>query len=160
MRGTIIVIGGLVLALLAAPAFAQSDDWEQVPSATGQDATTANGAASKALAGNKGSMACTLVGAFVEQTAKQRDKGATQESQLASIDKPNGKLAQLTIGNMLTADTSGMLRAGLHREVAYVYEHREMTPAQLGAQARQTCGNPQSGADEAAAPAAPPSNVR
>ena len=147
-----------MLALFAAPALAQGDDWEQVPSAPDQGAATASGATTKTL--NKSSMACTLVGAFVEQTAKQRDKGATQESQLASIDKPNGKLAQLTIGNMLTADTSGMLRAGLHREVAYVYEHREMTPAQLGAQARQTCGNPQSGADEAAAPAAPPSNVR
>ena len=147
-----------MLALLAVPAFARGDDWERVPSAPDQGAAAASGAATKAL--NKSSMACTLVGAFVEQTAKQRDKGATQESQLASIDKPNGKLAQLTIGNMLTADTSGMLRAGLHREVAYVYEHREMTPAQLGAQARQTCGNPQSGADEAAAPAAPPSNVR
>jgi hypothetical protein len=147
-----------VLALLAVPAFARGDDWERVPSAPHQGAATASGAATKAL--NKSSMACTLVGAFVEQTAKQRDKGATQESQLASIDKPNGKLAQLTIGNMLTADTSGMLRAGLHREVAYVYEHREMTPAQLGAHARQTCGNPGSSADEAAAPAAAPSNVR
>jgi len=147
-----------VLALLAAPVFAQGDDWEQVPSAPDQDAVTASGGANKAL--NKGSMACTLVGAFVEQTAKERDKGATQESQLTSIDKPNGKLAQLTIGSMLTADTSGMLRAGLHREVAYVYEHREMTPAQLGAHARQACGNPESGADEAAAPAAAPSNVR
>jgi hypothetical protein len=147
-----------VLALLAVPAFARGDDWERVPSAPDQGAATASGAATKAL--NKSSMACTLVGAFVEQTAKQRDKGATQESQLASIDKPNGKLAQLTIGNMLTADTSGMLRAGLHREVAYVYEHREMTPAQLGANARQTCGNPESSADEAAAPAAAPSNVR
>jgi hypothetical protein len=147
-----------VLALLAVPAFARGDDWERVPSAPDQGAATASGAATKAL--NKSSMACTLVGAFVEQTAKQRDKGATQESQLASIDKPNGKLAQLTIGNMLTADTSGMLRAGLHREVAYVYEHREMRPAQLGAHARQTCGNPESSADEAAAPAAAPSNVR
>jgi hypothetical protein len=147
-----------VLALFAAPALAQGDDWEQVPSAPDQGAATASGATTKTL--NKSSMACTLVGAFVEQTAKQRDKGATQESQLASIDKPNGKLAQLTIGNMLTADTSGMLRAGLHREVAYVYEHREMTPAQLGTHARQTCGNPESGAGEAAAPAAAPSNVR
>jgi hypothetical protein len=147
-----------VLALFAAPALAQGDDWEQVPSAPDQGAATASGATTKTL--NKSSMACTLVGAFVEQTAKQRDKGATQESQLASIDKPNGKLAQLTIGNMLTADTSGMLRAGLHREVAYVYEHREMTPAQLGTHARQTCGNPESGAEEAAAPAAAPSNVR
>ena len=147
-----------MLALLAVPAFARGDDWERVPSAPDQGAATASGAATKAL--NKSSMACTLVGAFVEQTARQRDKGATQESQLASIDKPNGKLAQLTIGNMLTADTSGMLRAGLHHEVAYVYEHREMTPAQLGTHARQTCGNPESGPEEAAAPAAAPSNVR
>jgi hypothetical protein len=147
-----------VLALLAVPALARGDDWEQVPSVSDRGAPTASGATTEPL--NKSSMACALVGAFVEQTAKQRDKGATQESQLASIDNPNGKLAQLTIGNMLTADTSGMLRAGLHREVAYVYAHREMTPAQLGAHARQTCGNPESGADEAAAPAAAPSNFR
>ena len=62
----------------------------------------------------------------------------------ASIDKPGGKLYQLTIGNMLSADTAGTLRAGIHREIAYVYEHREMTPAQLGDRVRQTCGNPES----------------
>jgi hypothetical protein len=45
---------------------------------------------------------------------------------------------------MLSADTAGTLRAGIHREIAYVYEHREMTPAKLGDRVRQTCGNPES----------------
>ncbi len=89
-------------------------------------------------------MACAMVGALVQQTAKLRDQGVTEESQLASIDKPGGKLYQLTVGNMLSADTAGTLRAGIHREIAYVYEHREMTPAQLGDRARQTCGSPES----------------
>ena len=145
-----------MLALLAAPALVRSDEWEQVPSESGQGAATEGGGAAKALAGDKGAMACTLVGAFVQQTAKLRDQGVTEESQLASIDKPNGKLYQLTIGKMLSADTAGTLRAGIHREIAYVYEHREMTPAQLGARARQTCGNPESGPNGAADPSGNP----
>jgi hypothetical protein len=39
----------------------------------------------------------------------------------------------------------GTVRAGIHREIDYVYVHRDMTPAQLGTQARQNCGNPQNG---------------
>jgi len=129
------------MALLAAPAFAQNDEWEQVPSDSGQGAATEGGGTAKASAGDKSAMACAMVGALVRQTAKLRDQGVTEESQLASIDKPGGKLYQLTIGNMLSADTAGTLRAGIHREITYVYEHREMTPAQLGDRARQACGN-------------------
>jgi len=143
MRATAIAIAGLALALLTTQAFAQSDEWEQVPSDSGQGAVEGGGTA-KASAGDKSAMACAMVGALVRQTAKLRDQGVSEESQLASIDKPGGKLYQLTIGNMLSADTAGTLRAGIHREIAYVYEHREMTPAQLGDRARQTCGNPES----------------
>jgi hypothetical protein len=157
MHGTSIVVAGLALALLAAQAFAQNDDWEQVPSDSGQSATTEGGGAAKAPAGDKSAMACAMVGALVQQAAKLRDRGVTEESQLASIDKPSGKLYQLTIGNMLSADTAGTLRAGIHREIAYVYEHREMTPAQLGDRARQTCGSPESGGAEAPASATTPS---
>ncbi len=135
-----------MLALLVAPRFARSDEWEQVPS------EPESGGAAEALAGNKGRLACTLVGAFVEETAKLRDKGMTEQSQLDNIDKPNGKLSRLTVGGMLSGDTSGTLRAGIHREIAYVYAHREMTPAQLGAHARQSCGNPARGAKGAADP--------
>jgi hypothetical protein len=88
-------------------------------------------------------MACGLVGTLVKQTAKMRDQGVSEESQLASVDNPKGKLYQLTNGSMLSADTAATLRAGIHREIAYVYEHREMTPAQLSAHARETCGNPE-----------------
>ena len=140
MRVRAIGIAGLALALLATQAFPQSDQWEQVPSDSGEGGGTA-----RATAGDKSAIACAMVGALVRQTAKLRDEGVTEESQLASIDKPSGKLYQLTIGNMLSADTAGTLRAGIHREIAYVYEHREMTPAQLGDRARQTCGNPESG---------------
>ena len=46
MRMTAIAIGGLVLALLAAPAFAQSDDdWVRVPSSRG--AASEGGGAAK-----------------------------------------------------------------------------------------------------------------
>jgi hypothetical protein len=44
-----------------------------------------------------------------------------------------------------STDTVGTVRAGIHREIDYVYVHRDMTPAQLGTQARQNCGNPQNG---------------
>jgi hypothetical protein len=152
MRGTAIAIGGLVLALLAAPALVRSDEWEQVPSESGQGAATEGGGATTAPMGNKGAMACAMVGALVQQAAKMRDKGVSEESQLASVDNPNGKLYQLTVGNMLSADTAGTLRAGIHREIAYVYQHRELTPAQLGTRARQTCGNPESGYEGTAAP--------
>lgn len=152
MRGTAIAIGGLVLALLVAPALAHSDEWEQVPSESGQGAATEGGSAAKAPMGNKGAMACGMVGALVQQAAKMRDQGVSEESQLASVDNPNGELYQLTIGNMLSADTAGTLRAGIHREIAYVYQHRELTPAQLGARARQTCGNPENGDQGTAAP--------
>jgi|GraSoiStandDraft_16_1057320.scaffolds.fasta_scaffold1062578_2 hypothetical protein len=144
MRVRAIGIAGLALALLATQAFAQSDQWEQVPSDSRQGAATQSGGTARATAGDKSAIACAMVGALVRQTAKLRDQGVTEESQLASIDKPGGKLYQLTMGNMLSADTAGTLRAGIHREIAYVYEHREMTPAQLGDRARQTCGNPES----------------
>ena len=157
MRGIAIVIAGLALALLAAQVFAQDDEWEQVPSESGRGAATEGGAAAKAPMEDKGAMACTMVGALVQQVAKLRDQGVSEESQFASIEKPSGKLYQLTIGNMLSADTAGTLRAGIHREIAYVYEHREMTPAQLGDRARQTCGNPESGDEETPAPANTPS---
>ena len=129
--------------LLAARAFAQSDEWERVPSDSGHGVATDGGGTAMAPARDKSAMACAMVGALVQQTAKLRDQGVTEESQLASIDKPGGKLYQLTVGNMLSADTAGTVRAGIHREIAYVYEHREMTPAQLGDRARQTCGNPE-----------------
>ncbi|HVB82879.1 MAG TPA: hypothetical protein VNE82_23380 [Candidatus Binataceae bacterium] len=156
MRGTAIAIGGLLLVLLAASALAQSDGWERVPSESGHGAATEGGGVAKALSGDKGAMACMMVGALVQQAAKLRDRGVTEESQLASIDQPNGKLHQLTVGKMLSADTAGALRAGIHREIAYVYEHREMTPAQLGARARQTCGNPESGSKDSAGPSGNP----
>jgi hypothetical protein len=137
MRGAIIVLGAFVLALLAAPAFLHGDEWEQVPSDSGY------GSVPGAPAGNQSAMACGLVGTLVKQTAKMRDQGVSEESQLASVDNPKGKLYQLTNGSMLSADTAATLRAGIHREIAYVYEHREMTPAQLSAHARETCGNPE-----------------
>lgn len=158
MRGKAIVVAGLALTLLVAQVFAQSDQWEQVPSQSGQGAATEGGSAAKTPMEDKSAMACTLVGALVQEVAKLRDQGVSEESQLASIDKPSGKLYQLTIGNMLAADTAGTLRAGIHREIAYVYEHREMTPAQLGDRARQTCGNPENGSEAAPAAAATPSH--
>jgi hypothetical protein len=145
-----------VLALLAAPALVHSDEWEQAPSESGQGAAAGSGSAANSPMGNKGAMACAMVGALVKQVAKMRDKGVSEESQLASVDNPNGKLYQLTNGNMLSADTAGALRAGIHREIAYVYQHRELTPAQLGVRARQTCGNPENRERGAAVPSVNP----
>ena len=152
MRRTAIAVAGLVLALLAAPAFVRSDEWEQVPSESSPGAAPESGGAPTASMGSKGPMACAMVGALVKQAAKMRDKGVSEESQLASVDNPKGKLYQLTVGNMLPADTAAALRAGIHREISYVYQHRELTPAQLGARAHQTCGNPDGGDEGAAAP--------
>jgi hypothetical protein len=145
MRATAIAIGGLMLALLAMQAFAQSGEWERVPSESSPGAASGGSVAANAPAENRGAMACSFVATLVQQMAKLRDQGVTEEAQLASIDKPGGKLYRLTVGGMLSADTAGTLRAGIHREIVYVYEHREMTPTQLGAHARETCGNPESG---------------
>jgi hypothetical protein len=147
-----LAIAGLAVALLAASTLAHGDEWESVPSEPGQDAATAGRGASAAPTESRALMACTMVGALVKQAAKARDKGISEESQLAGVDNPGGKLYRLTNGNMLPADTASALRAGIHREIAYVYRHRELTPEQLGARARQTCGNPESGGEGAADP--------
>ncbi len=146
-----------MLALLVAPSFARSDEWEQVPSESGQGAAAEGSGAARAPTGDKGATGCMMVGALAQQAAKQRDQGVSEQSQLASIDQPNGKLYQLTTGKTLSADTAGTLRTLIHRDIAYVYEHREMTPAQLGARARQTCGNPESGVEQTPAPVTTPS---
>lgn len=145
-----------MLALLAAPGLVRSDEWEQVPSEPGQGAAADGGVEVKPPADDKGAMACSLVAALVQRMAKLRDEGVTEDSQLASIDKPGGRLYQLTVRGMLSADTAGTLRAGIHREIAYVYEHREMTPAQLGSHARETCGNPESGGKQSPGPSGNP----
>ena len=106
MRGAMIVLGAFVLVLLAAPTFLHGDEWEQVPSDSG------HGLVPDASAGNQSAMACGLVGTLVKQTAKMRDQGVSEESQLASVDNPKGKLYQLTNGSMLSADTAATLRAG------------------------------------------------
>ena len=72
------------MALVAMPALVASDEWEQVPSDSGQGAASEGADAVKAPAADKGAMACTLVGALVQQTAKLRDQGVTEQSQLAS----------------------------------------------------------------------------
>jgi len=138
MRMTTIAIGAVVLALLAAPAFAQSDDdWVQVPSSRG--ATSEGGGAAKTTVEEEHSaIACAMVGALVQQAATMRDRGVTEQSQFLSIDGPDGRLYQI----MLATDPAGTLLAGIHREIDYVYVHRDMTPAQLGTQVRQNCGNP------------------
>jgi len=153
MRMTAIAIGGLVLALLATPAFAQSDDdWVRVPSSRG--AASEGGGAAKTTMEEQSAIACAMVGALVQQAAIMRDRGVTEQSQFLSIDGPDGKLYQI----MLATDTAGTLLAGIHREIDYVYVHRDMTPAQLGTQSRQNCGNPENGSAEHAAPAATPSD--
>ena len=153
MRGAAITAAAL-MALLACAArpptlLAQDGDWEQVPSSGGPNASAGNAAASDS-AGNgtaapadaRDRAACATVGSLAQELAKMRDAGVSEQSQLDSIDQPNGKLHRLTTGNRLPAATAAKLRAGIHNEIAYVYEHRELTPAELSAQARERCGKP------------------
>jgi hypothetical protein len=128
---------------------AQYDDWEQVPSSGTPNASAGNGASSDgagigaaAPADARDRASCATVGSFALQLAKMRDAGASEQSQLDSIDRPNGKLYRLTAGNGLPAETAAALRASIHNEIAYVYKHRELTPAQISAQARERCGKP------------------
>jgi hypothetical protein len=149
-----IAITVLIFSLIFAGALARSDEWEQVPPDYGQVAPGKNNMDGAPLSAKAG-MACTMVGAFAQEAAKLRDKGVSEKSQLASIDKPGGKLYQLTVAARLSAAAGSAVRAGIHREIAYVYEHREMTPAQLAAQARQVCGASDNSADDSP-PSAPP----
>jgi len=151
MRGAAITMTAL-MSILACTVrvptlFAQGDDWEQVPSSASPNASADSGASSgnsdsgaAASTEDKGQTACAMVGSLAQELAKMRDAGITEQSQLDSIDQPNGRLYRLTTGNRLTAETAARLRAGIHAQIAYVYEHRELTPAQLGVQARERCG--------------------
>ena len=149
-----VAIAVLIFSVISASALAQSDEWEQVPSESAQVAANKNNTDGASI-GAKAGMACTMVGAFAQEAAKLRDKGVSEKSQLASIDEPGGKLYQLTVGASLSPAAGSAVRAGLRREIAYVYEHREMTSAQLAAQARKSCGASNSSADDGAASAPP-----
>jgi len=153
MRGAAIIICGLALALPAMRASAQSDDWERVPPPASQ--STADAPATK----SGGVIACTLIANFVEQAAKLRDAGATEESQLADIDNPSGSLSQLSTGGKQSANTLDALRKQIHRLIDYVYEHRELTPAQIATRARRSCGNSENGGEGAGAPVANPTRT-
>ena len=85
--------------------------------------------------------------AIGEAARHRRDRAITAPN----IENPNGTLA-LSIRSRLSADTAGTLRAELHRQINYVHAPREMTPAQLGARARETCENP----ENVGTPVAPP----
>jgi len=120
----------------------RSDEWEQVPAEPGPAASGKN-SPEGAPANVKAATGCMMVGAFAQEAARLRDSGVTEDSQLASIDKPGGRLYRLTESASLSAAARSAVRAGIHREIAYVYEHRELSPAQVAAHARSTCGAPQ-----------------
>lgn len=150
MRGRTILLAGCLLAMLAGPAFAQGDDWVRVPSpppprasrnppaSAGVGAPGATSAPAPAPVGQ----GCEIAGRLAEQTAEARDKGASSESQLEVLDDPDGVFHRIADAARRAGDTAGMVNASFHREVAYVYAHREMTPAQLKAYWEQACANP------------------
>jgi hypothetical protein len=147
MWGRGIAIAGCLLMLTGAAA-AQDEGWEQVPSepAAGAPALSATGSSLLkgllATAPGKTDVGCKLVAQFAAETAKARDKGVSEESQLKTVDDPHGTLFKLASSNRLPSGTSSTMSATLHSEIVYVYEHREMTPAQLSAYWRQVCENP------------------
>jgi hypothetical protein len=134
-----LAIAVLMVSLLSAAAVAQNDEWEQVPAEPGPAETGKINIPGPSGTPDAGT-GCGMVGAFAQEAAKLRDAGVSEETQLASIDKPGGKLYRLTERAALSADTRSEVRAAIHSEIAYVYKHREMTPAQLGTQARANCG--------------------
>ncbi len=152
MRGAAITAAAALMALVACAArppmlFAQDDDWQQVPSSGGPSGNADNPAPSAgdrapAPADARDRTGCAMVGSLAQELAKMRDAGVGEQSQLDSIDQPDGKLYRLTAGNRLPAATAAKLRASIHGEIAYVYEHRELTPAELSARARERCGEP------------------
>ncbi|HLK87623.1 MAG TPA: hypothetical protein VKT27_14050 [Candidatus Binataceae bacterium] len=153
MRGAAITAAAL-MALMACAArppalLAQDDDWQQVPSSGGPNANAGNSASSDSTGGGaaapadaQGRTACAMVGSLAQELAKMRDAGISEQAQLDSIDRPDGRLYRLTTGNRLPAATAAKLRAGIHNEIAYVYQHRELAPAALSAQARDRCSKP------------------
>ncbi len=148
-RAVAMVAGFLLAMLAAAPALAQGDDWEQVPSAPAPGAIpNAPPGAAGALGGilgrsaGKANLGCELMGRMAEAAAKARDKGASERSQLKTVDDPNGTLYKLAAARKLPSGTTDSLSAMMHREIAYAYAHREMTPAQLKSHFEQQCANP------------------
>jgi hypothetical protein len=151
MRARAVAIAGCVLAMLAvAPALAQNGDWEQVPSEPAPNAPPDAAGALGGMLGNapQANLGCELVGRFVQDAAEARDKGASEQSQLRTVDDRNGTLYKLAASSRLPAGTAETLGATMHREIAYAYAHRELTPAQLKAHFEQECANPAAGAGE------------
>ncbi len=136
--------------MLLAAVPARGQDWEQVPSEAATAAPEApasdNGVLKELLAPTavKANTGCKLVGQFAEETAKARDKGSSEASQLKTVDDPHGTLYKLAAANRLPDGAANTVSATLHSEIVYVYVHPEMTPAQLKAHWRQVCENPTS----------------
>ena len=139
--------------LLGASAFAQSDDWERVPSDSDHGAATARrrhaqrGCAKKQR--SHGMQPSGRIGRAIGEAARHRRDRAITARQYRESQRHTG---QLSIRSRLSADTAGTLRAELHRQINYVHAPREVTPAQLGARARETCENP----ENVGTPVAPP----
>jgi hypothetical protein len=144
-----IAIAGCLLVIAGATR-GRGQDWEQVPSEPGADASKAPVSEGGLLKGllattpGKADVGCTLVGQFAEQTARARDKGASEAAQLKTVDDPHGTLYKLAAANRLPNGTASTMSATLHGEIVYVYRHPEMTPAQLEAHWRRVCENPTS----------------
>jgi hypothetical protein len=150
MKTHALALGGCLLAMfVAAPALAQGGDWQRVPPAAEPGAMpnlpAGTAGALGGMLGNwvgKSSLGCELIGRLADEAAKARDKGVSEQSQLKTVDDSNGKLHTLAAASHLPAGATQALGVAIDNEIAYVYAHREMTPAQLQAHFENECAHP------------------
>ena len=123
-----LIIAAFVAAFILVPTLSRAEDWEQVPS--GRE--PGNQMITPAQRGK----VCEAVGMFANIAATLRDQGVTEERQLARMDSG---LSISATANHLPPQLVGPLGGVLRSEVAYVYQHREMTPDQVKAHWTDLC---------------------
>ena len=123
-----LIIAAFIAALMLLPTLSRAEDWEQVPS--GRDP------GSQRITPAQRGKVCEAVGIFANVAATLRDQGVTEERELARMDSG----LNISAGaNHLPPQLAGPLGGVLRSEVAYVYQHREMTPDQVKAHWTSEC---------------------
>ncbi len=133
------LVAACFMALLIVPLLGRADEWERAPSGSdgGGDMTAPSGDDSQVigdfLAQAKAAHAgirtpCEVVGMFGDMAAVFRDQGVTAEHQRDNIDSNFDRTAD---DKHVPHEWIQPILAVVHREIAYVYSHPEMSADQV-----------------------------
>ncbi len=117
-----VIIAAFVASCILVPTLSRAEDWEQLPS--GREP------GSRMITPAQRGEVCEAVGMFANVAATLRDQGVTQERQLERMESA---LPLSAAENHLPPQFVGPLGGVLRSELAYVYQHRDMTPDQVKA---------------------------